>query len=113
MAMEDYCGDDELELYISSVPLLDAVRYGHSFEPLHVKECGVHVIAGKSDSFEESKVRRDIVMPTSPLPYHLLPHLHCGSIRASTPEQWSDYLFAKLREHTLSSRLYGKNKYFI
>jgi len=113
MAMEDYCGDDELELYISSVPLLDAVRYGHSFEPLHVKECGVHVIAGKSDSFEESKVRRDIVMPTSPLPYHLLPHPLCGSITASTPKQWSDYLFAKLQEHSLDLILDGKNKYFI
>jgi leucine-rich repeat protein SHOC2 len=112
MAMEDYCGDDELELYISSVPTGYAGRNGHSFEPVHVKECGVHVIAGKSDSCEESEVKRDAVMP-SPLPYHLLPHPHCGSIRASTPEQWSDYLFAKLREHTLSSRLYGKNKYFI
>jgi leucine-rich repeat protein SHOC2 len=121
MAMEDYCGDDELELYISSeptkhyissVPSEYAGRNGHSFEPVHVKECGVHVIAGKSDSFEESEVKRDAVMP-SPPPFHLLPHPHCGSIKASTPEQWSDYLFEKLREHTLSSRLYGKNKYFI
>jgi leucine-rich repeat protein SHOC2 len=25
MAMEDYCGDDELELYISSVPTVDKI----------------------------------------------------------------------------------------
>ncbi|KAJ6964667.1 disease resistance protein RUN1-like [Populus alba x Populus x berolinensis] len=95
MAMEDYCGDDELELYIFSV------LYDHLFEPVHVKECGVHVIAGKLDSFEESAVGRDTVMP-SPPSYHVLPHPHCGSITASTPKQWSDYLFSKLQEHSLS-----------
>ncbi|KAJ6858024.1 TMV resistance protein N isoform X4 [Populus alba x Populus x berolinensis] len=100
MAMEDYCGDDELELYISS------------FDKLHIKECGVHVIAGKLDSFEESEVERDTVMP-SPPPYHLLPHPHCGSITASTPKQWSDYLFPKLQGHSLDLTLDGKNKYFI
>ena len=94
------------------MPSLYALRNGHSFEPAPIKECGVHVIVGKSDSFEELAVGRDAVMP-SPPPFHLLPHPHCGSIKASTPEQWRDYLFAKLREHTLSSRLYGKNKYFI
>ncbi|KAJ7015617.1 disease resistance protein RUN1-like [Populus alba x Populus x berolinensis] len=95
MAMEDYCADDELELYIFSV------LYDHLFEPVHVKECGVHVIAGKLDSFEESAVGRDTVMP-SPPSYHVLPHPHCGSITASTPKQWSDYLFSKLQEHSLS-----------
>ncbi|KAJ6858349.1 disease resistance protein RUN1-like [Populus alba x Populus x berolinensis] len=93
MAMEDYCADDELELYISSVP----TKY-------YIKECGVHVIAGKSDSFEELEVGRDTVMP-SPPPYHLLPHPHCGSITASTPKQWSDYLFAKLQGHSLDLTL--------
>ncbi|KAJ6858350.1 disease resistance protein RUN1-like [Populus alba x Populus x berolinensis] len=101
MAMEDYCADDELELYISSVP----TKY-------YIKECGVHVIAGKSDSFEELEVGRDTVMP-SPPPYHLLPHPHCGSIIASTPKQWSDFLFAKLQGHSLHLRLDGKNKYFL
>jgi len=112
MGMEDYCGDDELELYIYSEPSLDAGRNGHSFEPAHIKECGVHVIAGKSDSFEEFEVERDTVMP-SPSPYHLLPHPHCGSITASTPKQWSDYLFAKLQGHSLDLTIDGKNKYFI
>ncbi|KAJ6854510.1 disease resistance protein RUN1-like [Populus alba x Populus x berolinensis] len=106
MAMEDYCGDDELELYIYSKPTEYAVCHGHSIE------CGVHVIAEKSDSFEESAVGRDTVMPSPPL-YHLLPHPHCGSIRASTPTQWSDFLFAKLQGHSLDLRLKGKNKYFI
>ena len=78
----------------------------------HIKECGVHVIAGKSDSFEELEVGRDTVMP-SPPPYHVLPHPHCGSIIASTPKQWSDFLFAKLQGHSLDLRLLGKNKYFI
>jgi leucine-rich repeat protein SHOC2 len=104
MAMEDYCGDDELELYIYSEPRGDAARI--------IKECGVHVIAKKSDSFEESEVGRNIVM-SSPPPYHLLPHPHCGSITASTPKQWSDYLFAKLQKHDLNLMLHGKNKYFI
>ncbi|XP_011012119.1 PREDICTED: uncharacterized protein LOC105116446 [Populus euphratica] len=95
MAMEDYCGDDDLELYIS-------------YDELHIiKECGVHVIAGKSDSFEESEVKRDAVMP-SPPPYHLLHHPHCGSITASTPKQWSDYLFAKLQGHGLALTFYGE-----
>jgi leucine-rich repeat protein SHOC2 len=66
-------------------------RYGGDpFQPVHIKECGVHVIAGKSDLFEESEVGRDIVMPSPPL-YHLLPHSHCGSITAFTPKQWSDF----------------------
>jgi leucine-rich repeat protein SHOC2 len=70
------------------------------------------VIAGKSDSFEELAVGRDAVMPSPPL-YHLLPHPHCGSITASTPKQWSDFLFAKLQNHKLSLTLWGKNTYFI
>jgi len=86
MAMEEgYCGDEELELYIYS---------------------------RKSDSFDESKVGRDIVM-SSPPPYHLLPHPHCGSITASTLKQWSDYLFSKLQKHNLHLTIYGKNKYFL
>ncbi|XP_061944116.1 disease resistance protein RUN1-like isoform X2 [Populus nigra] len=101
MAMEDYCGDDELELYISSEPTENAVHI--------IKECGVHVIAGKSDSFEESEVGRDTVMP-SPPSYYLLSHPHCGSITASTPKQWSDYLFAKLQGHSLSLTLDGKRR---
>ncbi|XP_061944118.1 disease resistance protein RPV1-like isoform X3 [Populus nigra] len=97
MAMENYCGDDELELCISSVPSLYAVYNGLQVKPVHVEECGVHVIAGKSDSFEEAEVGRDTVMLSPPL-CHLLPHPHCGSITASTPKQWSDFLFAKLQE---------------
>ncbi|XP_061944124.1 disease resistance protein RUN1-like isoform X2 [Populus nigra] len=98
MAMEHYCADDELELHISAEPRGDAVRI--------IKECGVHVIAKKSDSFEESEVGRDTVMPSPPL-YHLLPHPHCGSITASTPKQWSDFLFAKLQEHSFDLWLSG------
>jgi len=109
MAMEDYCADDELELYISSKPTVYALRYG---QPAPIKECGVHVIAGKSDSFEELAVGRDAMMPSPPL-YHLLPHPHCGSITASTPKQWIDFFFAKLQNHNLGFSLFGKNKYFI
>jgi len=108
MAMEDYCADDELELCIYS----ESFFYGHSFEPAPIKECGVHVIAGKSDSFEELAVGRDAVMPSPPL-YHLLPHPHCGSITASTPKQWSDYLFAKLQEYNFTLTFHGKKKYFL
>jgi len=89
MAMEDYCADDELELYI------------YSSEPTEIA-----VIAGKSE------VGRDTVM-SSPPPYHLLPQPHCGSVTASTPKQWSDYLFSKLQNHNLNLWLYGKNKYFL
>jgi len=96
MAMEDYCADDELELYISSAPT----------------EYRVHVIAGMPDLFEELEVGKDTLMPSLP-PYHLFSHPHCGSITASTPKQWSDYLFAKLQGHSLNLRLDGKNKYFI
>jgi len=93
MAMEDYCGDDELELHISSMkPRREPWKI--------VQECGVHVIAGKLDSFKELAVGRNTVMP-SPPPYHLLPHSHCGSIIASTPKQWSDFLFPKLQKHRL------------
>uniref|UniRef100_A0A2K1RA92 Uncharacterized protein n=1 Tax=Populus trichocarpa TaxID=3694 RepID=A0A2K1RA92_POPTR len=110
MAMEDYCADDELELYIYSKPsplamamaMKDAVM--PSFEPSTPKQCGVHVIVGKSDSFEELAVGRDAVM---------LPHPRCGSITASTPKQWIDFLFAKLQNHNLNLRLFGKNTYFL
>jgi leucine-rich repeat protein SHOC2 len=93
MAMEDYCGDDELELYIST-------PRKYLFQPAQIKECGVHVITEKLDSFEESVVERDTMMP-SPLSYHLLHHPPCGSITASTPKQWSDYLFPKLHKYNL------------
>jgi leucine-rich repeat protein SHOC2 len=112
MAMEDYCADDELELHIYSQPSTLAVYEGRRLQPVHIKECGVHVITGKSDSFEEFEVERNTVMP-SPPPYHLLPHPHCGSIIASTPKQWSDYLFSKLYKYNLNLTLAGKNKYFI
>ncbi|KAJ6854522.1 disease resistance protein RUN1-like [Populus alba x Populus x berolinensis] len=102
-AMEDYCADDELELYIHTQPTEYAVR--------HI-ECGVHVIAEKLDSFEESELGKHTVM-SSPSPYHLLLHPTCGSITASTPKQWSDFLFAKLQGHSLDLSLLGKNKYFI
>ncbi|XP_034926970.1 TMV resistance protein N-like [Populus alba] len=112
MAMKDYCADDELELSIYSWQWGYSLRNDQSYQPSDIKECGVHVIAGKSDSFEELAVRTDTVMPSPPL-YHLLPHPHCGSITASTPKQWSDFLFAKLQNHNLSSTLWGKNTYFI
>ena len=111
MAMEDYCGGDELELHIYSEPTEYALRMGYYWKPI-VKECGVHVIAGKSDSFGESAVGRDTLMPSPPL-YHLLPHPHHGSMTASTPKQWIDFLFAKLQGHNLNLTLYGKNTYFL
>jgi len=110
MAMEDDCGD-ELELYIYSEPTEYALRMGHAWKRW-VKECGVHVIAGKSDSFEESAVERDTVMPSPPL-YHLLPHPHRGSITASTPKQWCDFLLAELQNYNIGLLLLGKNKYFL
>ncbi|KAJ6857996.1 disease resistance protein RUN1-like isoform X2 [Populus alba x Populus x berolinensis] len=111
MAMEDYCGDDELELCISSEPTEYALRMGHAWK-LWGEKCGVHVIAEKSYSFEESVVGRDTVMPSPPL-YHLLPHPHRGSITASTPKQWCDFLLAELQNHNICFFLLGKNKYFL
>jgi hypothetical protein len=70
------------------------------------------VIAEKLDSFEESAVGRDTVMPSPPL-YHLLPHPHRGSITTSTPKQWCDFLLAELQNHNLSLLLFGKNTYFL
>jgi len=159
MAMEDYCGDDELELHIYSKPIeklmalairsesgwksdfliesllgrdkfySDKVRpycgivkagtpeewsdYLYSTELTgRIEECGVHVIAEKLDSFEKSEVGKDTLISSSPL-YHLLSHPHCDSITASTPKQWSDYLFAKLHKYNLHLRLLGKNAYFL
>ncbi|KAJ6858006.1 TMV resistance protein N isoform X1 [Populus alba x Populus x berolinensis] len=100
MAMEDYCADDELELYIHTEPTKHAMSNRPPFYLVYIKEFGVHVIARKSDSFEESEVGKHTVMP-SPHPYHLLPHPTCGSITASTPKQWSDYLFVKLHKYNL------------
>nr|XP_034926976.1 disease resistance protein RUN1-like isoform X2 [Populus alba] len=99
MEMEAYCADDELELYFSS-------------DPVHVKECGVHVITENLDSFEDSAVGRDTVMPSPPL-YHLLPQPHRGSITASTPKQWSDFLFAELQNYNINFWLFSKNTYFL
>ncbi|KAJ6947414.1 disease resistance protein RUN1-like [Populus alba x Populus x berolinensis] len=99
MAMED-----ELELSISLEPTEYEVLNDHSYLDVHIKEYGVHVITEKLDSFEESEVERNTLMH-SPPSYHLLPHPHCGSITASTPKQWSDYLFAKLQHHNLSLML--------
>nr|TKR66325.1 hypothetical protein D5086_0000312580 [Populus alba] len=108
MAMEDYCEDDELELYIYPEPTEYALRMGHYWKR-GVEGCGVHVIAGKSDSFEESAVGRDTVMPSPPL-YHLLPHPHRGSITASTPKQWCDFLLAGLQNHDIGLLLLGKKE---
>jgi hypothetical protein len=102
----------DLWIYLSSKPTKYAERNGLPFYPVHIKECGVHVVVGKLDSFEESEVGKDTVMPSPPL-YHLLSHSHCGSITASTPKQWSDFLFAKLQGHSLDLTLDCKNKYFI
>ena len=110
VAVEDYCGGDELELCIYSEPTEYALRMGYYWKSM-VRECGVHVIAGKSDSFEESAVGRDTVMPSPPL-YHLLPHPR-GSITASTPKQWCDFLLAKLQNHSIPSLSLAKNKHFL
>jgi len=114
MVMEDYCADDELGLYFILKPTGPAVRNRPLYEPVHVKEYGVHVIAEKLDSFEESEVGRNTVMPSPPL-YHLLPHPHPhrGSMTASTPKQWSDFLFAELQNYNLNLWLFGKNTYFL
>jgi leucine-rich repeat protein SHOC2 len=112
MGMGDYCADDELGLYFMSMPTGPAVPQRRSCGPVDVKEYGVHVIAEKLDSFEESAVERDTVMPSLPL-YHLLPHPHGGSITASTPKQWSDFLFAELQNYNLNLWLFGKNAYFL
>jgi hypothetical protein len=53
-------------------------------------------------------------MPSSPL-YYLLPHPHPhrGSITASTPKQWCDFLLAELQNHKIGLLLLGKNNYFL
>ncbi|KAJ6712939.1 hypothetical protein OIU79_009017 [Salix purpurea] len=76
MEMEEYGGDEELELSVNLTNTYNAV-----------KECGVHVIAEMS-SFEEFEVGRDRVISA---PYH---SFH-GSISSSTMEQWINYLLTE------------------
>ncbi|KAG5228013.1 TIR-NBS-LRR disease resistance protein [Salix suchowensis] len=76
MEMEEYGGDEELELSVTLTNTYNAV-----------KECGVHVIAEMS-SFEELEVGRDRVISA---PYH---SFH-GSISSSTMEQWINYLLTE------------------
>ena len=138
MAMEEYCGDEELELYLGS-QYIDGSK---------VVQCGIHVIVEETDSFEgsgwdqeinniesrdeelelhlnsgrkdidvtecevhvikELEVGRDRLIPAS-RPYRLLPHHpNYGLIRASTTAQWKAYLMQK---KPLEIRFYGKNKY--
>ncbi|XP_034896725.1 TMV resistance protein N-like [Populus alba] len=138
MAMEEYCGDEELELYLGS----------QSIDGSKVVQCGIHVIVEETDSFEgsewdreinniesrdeelelhlnsgrkdinvtecevhvikELEVGRDRVMPAS-RPYRLLPyHPNYGLIRASTTAQWKAYLMQKKPREVIN---FGKNKY--
>ncbi|XP_034903991.1 TMV resistance protein N isoform X2 [Populus alba] len=135
MAMEEYCGDEELELYLAS----------RSSDRSKGVQCGIHVIAEETDSFEgsewdreinniesrdeelelhlnsgrkdinvtecevhvikELEVGRDRVMPAS-RPYRLLPHHpNYGLIRASTTAQWKAYLMQKKYRKVL---IFGK-----
>ncbi|XP_073267979.1 TMV resistance protein N isoform X2 [Populus alba] len=50
MAMEEYCGDEELELYLGSQPI----------DGSKVVQCGIHVIVEETDSFEGSEWDREI-----------------------------------------------------
>jgi hypothetical protein len=67
MAMEEYCEDEGLELFVELLGVLDSLR-----EYTEVFECGIHVIVEKTDSFEgsewdhESEVGRDRVIPAPP-----------------------------------------------
>ena len=110
MAMEKYCGDDELELHV-------ILRSKKSI----VVRCGIHVIEAYpyersiydqtpaldhdidyyETSFEgsgldheidnqESGVESDRTIPSPP--YHLLHHPRHGSMRFSTRQQWKAFL---------------------
>nr|XP_034896452.1 TMV resistance protein N-like isoform X3 [Populus alba] len=67
MAMEEYCEDEGLELFVELLGMLDNLR-----EYTEVFECGIHVIVEKTDSFggsewdHESEVGRDGVIPAPP-----------------------------------------------
>ena len=75
MAMEDYCGDDELELHIYSKPIQKLMALAYT-------EIGWH-----SDFLKESQVGRDKFYSDRVRPY-------CGLVKAGTPEEWSDYLYS-------------------
>uniref|UniRef100_A0A6N2M609 Uncharacterized protein n=1 Tax=Salix viminalis TaxID=40686 RepID=A0A6N2M609_SALVM len=86
MAMEEYCGHEELELHVNL-----------GSEDINVKQCGIHVIADW-DSFEaiewDSKdIESDNVIPS--LVGHLLYHPLYGSIAFTTIERWKDDLIRR------------------
>jgi hypothetical protein len=118
MAMEKYCGDDELELHvILRSEKSEVVRCGiHVIETLPYRRCpyeglydleplegseGDHDIDFYETSFEgsgsdheidnqESEVESDRTIPSPP--YHLLRHPRHGSMRFSTRQQWKAFL---------------------
>ncbi|KAJ6731429.1 hypothetical protein OIU79_002701 [Salix purpurea] len=85
MAMEEYCGNEELELYVNL-----------GGEDINMEECGIQVIVNL-DSLEaiewdpdinnkEKKAESDNVIPSPPT--HLLHHPLYGSISFTTIEKW-------------------------
>ncbi|KAJ6744242.1 hypothetical protein OIU79_030543 [Salix purpurea] len=85
MAMEEYCGHEELELYVNL-----------GSEDINVKQCGIHVIADL-DSFEaiewDPDIESDNVMPS--LTSHFLYHPLYGSISFTTIESWKAHLIRR------------------
>uniref|UniRef100_A0A6N2KQ78 Uncharacterized protein n=1 Tax=Salix viminalis TaxID=40686 RepID=A0A6N2KQ78_SALVM len=85
MAMEEYCGHEELELYVNL-----------GSEDINVKHCAIHVIVDL-DSLEaiewDPDIESDNVIP-SPTS-HLLYHPLYGSISFNTIESWKAKLIRK------------------
>uniref|UniRef100_A0A6N2MR74 Disease resistance protein Roq1-like winged-helix domain-containing protein n=1 Tax=Salix viminalis TaxID=40686 RepID=A0A6N2MR74_SALVM len=86
MAMEEYCGHEELELYVNL-----------GSEDINVKECGIHVIVDL-DSFEaiewdikDIEIDNAIPSPAS----HFLYHPLYGSISFTTIESWKAHLIRR------------------
>ncbi|KAG5235150.1 TMV resistance protein [Salix suchowensis] len=85
MGMEEYCGHEELELYVNL-----------GSEDINVKQCGIHVIVDL-DSLEAIEWDPDIEMEDvipSPIS-HLLYHPLYGSISFTTIENWKANLIRR------------------
>uniref|UniRef100_A0A6N2LWN3 TIR domain-containing protein n=1 Tax=Salix viminalis TaxID=40686 RepID=A0A6N2LWN3_SALVM len=77
MAMEEYCGHEELELYVNL-----------GSEDINVKQCGIHVVVDwdsfRAIEWDPDIERGNVTSPTS----HLLDHPLYGSIAFTTMEKW-------------------------
>ena len=85
IAMEEYCGHEELELYVNL-----------GSEDINVKQCGIHVMVDL-DAFKaiewDPDIESDNVIPS--LVGHYLYHPLYGSISFTTIESWKAHFIRR------------------